>query len=296
MSTADPVIGLLHPGEMGAAVGSVLRGSGRQVLWASSGRGPDTARRAAAADLSDAGTLGELLSGSDVVLSICPPHAALEVARTAAGFGGVFVDANAVSPATARAIAEVVEAGGARAVDGGIVGPPPVPGGTSTRLYLSGPSAPGVAGLFAGTAVQPRIVSDRVGSASAVKMAYAGWTKGTAALLLALRALARDECVEDALLAEWRDSLPELPEQSVRAARSAAAKGWRWVGEMEEIASSLASAGLPAGFHQAAAEIFARFPRSPAGDGEAGLDQALAVLTSRPAAPPPGPAARRTPS
>jgi 3-hydroxyisobutyrate dehydrogenase-like beta-hydroxyacid dehydrogenase len=270
------VIGLLYPGEMGAAVGSVLRGEGRPVLWASAGRGPATVRRAEEADLRDVGTVAELIRRSDVILSICPPHAATEVAQAVAGFTGVFVDANAVSPATARVVGALVEAGGARFVDGGIIGPPPMPGGGSTRLYLSGPHAGTVAELFAGTALEPRIVSAQVGAASAVKMAYAGWTKGTAALLLALRAMARAEDVEETLLAEWRESQPDLPEQSQRAARSADLKGWRWVGEMEEIAAAMASAGLPDGFHKAAAEVFA--------------------VTSRTAAPPPEPAARRSPS
>ena len=100
-----------------------------------------------------------------------------------------------------------------------------------------------------------------VGAASAVKMAYASWTKGSAALLLAARALARAEGVEETLLAEWGISQPGLEERSARAAGSAAAKGWRWIAEMEEIAATMAAAGLPGGFHQAAAEIYRRFPR-----------------------------------
>jgi hypothetical protein len=195
-----------------------------------------------------------------VILSVCPPHAALDVARSVSGYGGVFVDGNAVSPATTRMIGGTIEQGGGRYVDGGIVGPPPRSAGT-TRFYLSGPAAGVVADLFEGTVVEPRIVSDEVGAASAVKMTYAAWTKGTAALLLAIRALARAEDVEPTLLEEWRLSLPELEEQSLRAASASARKGWRWVGEMEEIASSFATAGLPDGFHRAAAETFARSPR-----------------------------------
>jgi hypothetical protein len=89
-------------------------------------------------------------------------------------------------------------------------------------------------------------------------MAYAGWTKGSAALLLAVRALARAEGVEEALLAEWAQSQPQLQQASERAARSAAGKSWRWIGEMEEIAATMAGAGLPPGFHEAAAEIYRR--------------------------------------
>ena len=103
-------------------------------------------------------------------------------------------------------------------------------------------------------------------------MAYASWTKGSAALLLAARALARAEGVEETLLAEWGISQPGLEERSARAAGSAAAKGWRWIAEMEEIAATMAAAGLPEGFHQAAAEIYRRFPPADRAGHEAGLD------------------------
>jgi 3-hydroxyisobutyrate dehydrogenase-like beta-hydroxyacid dehydrogenase len=238
-------VGLLHPGEMGAAVGAVLRGQGVRVVWASEGRSEETRARAEAAGLEDAGSVVEV-ARSDVVFSICPPHAALEVARSAE-FAGVYVDANAVSPATAREVAEAV----GEFVDGGIVGSPPREPGTA-RLYLSGDRASEVAELFAGSALDARVVSN----ASAVKMAYAAWTKGTAAMLLAIRELARREGVEDTLLAEWDLSVPELRERYERARRSAEAKGWRWVGEMEEIAATFEADGLPGGFHRAAAEVY----------------------------------------
>ena len=165
------------------------------------------------------------------------------------------------SPVTAREIAAVVDGGGATFVDGGIVGPPPSDD-QATRLYLSGLGAGAIADLFAGTTVDARVVSDEPGAASAVKMTYAAWTKGTAALLLAIREVARAEGVEDVLLTEWRASLPGLEERSARAARSAEAKGWRWVGEMEEIASTFASDGQPSGFHEAAAAVFREMPDS----------------------------------
>jgi 3-hydroxyisobutyrate dehydrogenase-like beta-hydroxyacid dehydrogenase len=236
---------------MGAAVGAALRDGGTRVLWASAGRSEETVSRAAAAGLEDAGSVEALARSCDLIVSVCPPHAALEVARSVGDFGGTYLDANAISPASARAVAATVT----RYVDGGIVGPPPLQAG-STRLYLSGPEAPLVAELFAGTTVDARVVSDEIGAASAVKMAYAAWTKGTAALLLAVRSLARAEGVEPTLLEEWELSLPDLPERSLRAAESAAAKGWRWVGEMEEIAATFAVADLPDGFHLAAADVF----------------------------------------
>jgi 3-hydroxyisobutyrate dehydrogenase-like beta-hydroxyacid dehydrogenase len=221
-------IGLLQPGEMGAAVGQCLATVGYEVLWVPEGRSAETAARAGAAGLTATGDLADLVRRADVVLSIAPPHAAVGIAQqvAVAGFGGVYVDANAISPATAR--------------------------------ELSGTRAAEVRALFDGTAVAASVVGGEVGAASAVKMAYASWTKGSAALLLAARALAQAEGVEDALLAEWRLSQPGLEERAVRAAGSAAAKGWRWIAEMEEIAASMAANGLPAGFHQAAAEVYRR--------------------------------------
>jgi 3-hydroxyisobutyrate dehydrogenase-like beta-hydroxyacid dehydrogenase len=242
---------------MGSAIGAVLTRGGHDVSWASKGRSAETAARAEAADLADAGSASELARRSDIVLSVCPPHAALDVGTAVSGFDGIYVDANAISPGTAKAVAARVEEGGATFVDGGIIGPPPREPG-DTRLYLAGEAASDVAALFMGSALEPIVLPGRVGSASALKMAYAAWTKGSAALLLAAREVARNEGVEHALLEEWATSIPELEERSLRAERSAAAKGWRWVGEMEEIAATFAADGLPDGFHLAAAEIFRR--------------------------------------
>lgn len=264
-------VGVLHPGEMGAVLAAVLTESGESVLWASSGRSSATSERARAAGLEDAGTVEELVRRSDVIFAVCPPAAALDVARAVGDFRGIYVDANAVSPATARVIAGLVS----RCVDGGIVGPPPRERGT-TRLYLSGGEAQQVADLFADTPVDARVVSANVATASAVKMTYAAWTKGTAALLLAIRAVARAEGVEETLLDEWRMSLPELPQRSTAAGRSAVTKGWRWVGEMEEIADTFDAAGLPDGFHRAAAEIYRRSPH--AADEEPSLERVLASI------------------
>lgn len=238
------VVGLLHPGEMGSALGAALRQNGHRVLWASEGRSAETAARAA--EFEDAGTARELADAAEIVISVCPPHAAREVAASVDGFDGIYVDANAISPATAR------EIGG---VDGGIVGPPPRDGATA-RLYLSGPDAEPVARLFAGTAVEPRVLGDEVGTASAMKMSFAAWSKGTAAMLLTIARLAEKHGVDAPLFDEWRAWHPELLEDLDRAGRSADRKGWRWVGEMEEIADTFAAAGLPDGFHRAAAEVF----------------------------------------
>jgi 3-hydroxyisobutyrate dehydrogenase-like beta-hydroxyacid dehydrogenase len=242
------VIGIVHPGSMGAAVGDVLVAHGTEVGWASAGRGDAT--RARAERFTDLGTLARLRDACDVVVSVCPPHAAVEVASAFAGYAGLYVDANAVSPATAAQVRSVV---GRRFVDGGIVGPPPRQAGT-TRLYLSGQEAPAVVSLFAGTELDARIVPD----ASALKMTYAAWTKGTTALLVAIRATARSLGVEDELLTEWALSLPGLPTRSQQAARTGAERGWRWAYELEEVGRTFAAAGQPPGFGAAAADVFRR--------------------------------------
>jgi len=250
------VVGLLHPGEMGAAIGAVLRQRGIDVRWASEGRSEATHARSARAGLTDARTVEELARKSDVILSVCPPHAAADVAAAVGDFAGVFVDANAISPATSRRIAATLPG----FVDGGIVGGPPSQT-SGPRLYVAGGDTARAVELFAGTTVDARVVSDHVGDASALKMVYAAWTKGSAALLLAIREVAQSEGVADELLEEWRGSLPDLEARLASAERSAAAKGWRWVAEMEEIATTFAAAGEPDGFHRAAAEVFRRRPR-----------------------------------
>ena len=234
-------IGLLHPGEMGAAVGQCLAAAGHRVLWAPEGRSAATRERAAAAGLEGCG-LAEIAARSDVIVSVCPPASALDVARQVSGFGGLYLDANAISPATAGEVAGIVTAGGASYVDGGIIGTPPVKPGF-IRLYLSGGRAAEARALFEVTAIDARPVAPP-GTASALKMAYASWTKGSAALLLTARALARAEGVEPVLLEEWGISQPGLERRSAAANESAAAKGWRWVGEMEEIAATMAAAEI----------------------------------------------------
>lgn len=249
-------IGLLHPGEMGAAFGAALRSRGHEVLWVSDGRSSATAQRARGADLEAVATVTELARRAELVLSICPPHAALEVAHQLSGFAGIYVDANAVAPATALEIQQLFS----RFVDGSIIGSPPLDGPTAT-LYLSGAEAQTVAGLFSDSNARATVISDQVGAASALKMVYAGWTKGSAALLLAVQQAATAAGVDAELLVEWQHSQPQLPEQLEQAQRAAMAKGWRWVGEMQEIADFFASVGEPEGFHRAAAEVYGKFPR-----------------------------------
>jgi 3-hydroxyisobutyrate dehydrogenase-like beta-hydroxyacid dehydrogenase len=252
-------IGVLHPGEMGSAVGAAARAGGARVLWTSDGRSGATRTRAESDGLEDVGTLARLVGASDVVLSVCPPASAAGVARAVAalGFRGVYADGNAVAPGTTREIGAIVSAAGAAFVDGGIIGPPPRQPGVC-RLYLSGARAADIAAVFRGSLLEAIVLGADAGAASAIKMAYAGWNKGSQALLLAIRAYAMHEGVDEALMAEWARSQPDVPKRSENAVTGNTRKAWRFVGEMEEIAKSLEAAGLPDGFHAAAGEVYRR--------------------------------------
>lgn len=265
-------ITVLNPGEMGSAVAACLAASGHKVFWVAAGRSAATRKRAQAAGLVEAASTAEAVKQSDIVLSVCPPHAALDVAREVAalGFKGVYVDANAIAPATVREVGSIVSAAGASWVDGGIVGSPP-DGKNSTRLYLAGPGARDIADLFAGSHLATIVLDGPLGAASALKVCYAGWTKGSTALFADIRTLAQAEGVDEALLAEWKISRPSAVKDS-EAIKAASRKAWRWIAEMEEIAKSFESVGLPGHFHRGAAEIYRRLaefkdtPEAPAMD------------------------------
>lgn len=252
-------IGLLHPGEMGASVGAALASRGLRVLWAVSGRSDATVERAEAAGLVAVGDLETLVRQARRIVCVCPPSAAEEVATRVrdVGFEGVYLDANAVAPETTRRIAAGFSGTGVDFVDGGIVGPPAWQPG-STRLYLSGGLAAEIAGFFEGTPLEAIVVPGGPGAASALKMVYAGWTKGTTALLAALFATARAEGVDREILAEWERSVPDVPKRLAHGVPASARKAWRFAGEMEEIAATLEAAGLPPDFHRGAASLYER--------------------------------------
>ncbi len=266
---------------MGASLGNAASNR-TEVLWASDGRSAATRERAELAGLTDAGDLVTLCEQCEIVISVCPPDASLALAQSIAAqsFTGIFVDANAISPSTAEQIRSTVEDGGASFVDGGIIGPPARSHGT-TRLYLAGDSSPRVAEIFAGSTLAAVALSADSPAASTLKMCYAAYTKGSSALLIAIRALARGRGVEGPLLDEWGLSIPGLEQRSKSSAVNNAPKAWRFAGEMEEIAATFDAASLPAGFHLAAAEVYRRLS-SFKNITEPELDAVLeAVITER---------------
>lgn len=273
-------IGILHPGAMGSAL---ALNAAAETCWVGDGRSEATTLRASAAAMTDLGSLTELSRSVDAIISVCPPRAAADVARGVSelGFTGIYVDANAISPRTTRSIAGQFD----RFVDGGLIGPPPDPPKTdakaTTRLYLSGIEAEAIAGLFVGSSVETRILGDEPGRASAIKMAFAGWTKGSSALLLSVASYAQSEGVLDDLIDEWRGSIPELPRRLEAVASGVGRKAWRFEGEMGEIAAALAEAGLPEGFHRAAAEVYAGLTHLKDQSGPETVDTIVELLIGR---------------
>jgi 3-hydroxyisobutyrate dehydrogenase-like beta-hydroxyacid dehydrogenase len=234
-------VGLLFPGEMGAEIGAAAR---TKVVWASEGRSRATAQRAERAGLVDAGSVAELVGSSEVVLSVCPPAIAEDVATEvfALGFSGLYVDANAVSPARMARIAAL----GARIVDGSIIGRDGI------HFYLSGrpDDVELVAALFARTDVKAIPLGAELGAASALKMAFGGWNKIGVALAAQAHAIARAYGVQEALEAEGV--------AGERVSRSAP-KAWRWAPEMAEVADTCGELGLPEAMGRGAAELYGRW-------------------------------------
>ncbi len=254
-----PVIGILHPGAMGAAVGSALKPSAGAVIWAAAGRSITTSKRAETADLVGVPNVAELARRSDVIISVCPPDAARAVAEQVAeevekaGTRPLFVDANAVSPATVGGIAELL--GPDRVVDGAIIGPPAWEAG-HTVLWLAGAEAEVVAALFAGSPFTPRVLEGPVGAASALKACFALQSKALPTIWVTLDAAARAYGVADEVRAELTRAGVDLDAALAKIGERASGKAWRWVGEMQEAGATFAAVGLPDGFSLAAAQTY----------------------------------------
>ncbi len=252
-------IGVVHPGNMGASVAASFLAAGNAVFWASEGRSPATRTRAQDAGLEDVVSLRNLCATCSLLVAVCPPHAASEVADEVIGHGftGTYIDANAISPQTSVSIGERIVCAGASFVDGGIIGGPAwTPG--NTCLYLSGKNARELAAFLCGGALEVSSIGNTPGKASALKMCYAAYTKGSSALLAAILATATHYEVRENLETQWGRDDSGFPQQTRDRTRRVTAKAWRFIGEMQEIASTFQAAGVPGGFHLAAAEVYRR--------------------------------------
>ncbi len=281
--TATQRIGIVHPGEMGISVAAAAQRSGREVYWASEDRSARTQERAAKFGLHDVHALSKLCATCSVIVSVCPPDAADAVARQvlACGFAGLYLDANAISPRRTIDMSQRMTAAGVAFVDGGIVGGPAWTPGT-TRLYLSGPRAEDVAACFSAGPLETQVLGGEPGKASALKMCYAAYTKGTTALLAAVVATAEHFGVRSDLSQQWTRDDPDSAKRGEERVRAASAKAWRFVGEMDEIATTFRDAGLPGEFHVAAAEIYRRLGPFKMAQGSARFEDMLIALRDLP--------------
>ena len=262
-------IGVTSPGDMGQAIAMRLKACGYEVFTALEGRSARTAELAREAGLIDAGSVRKLVETCDAVLSILNPGAALDNAReVAAAIRSakkklVYVDCNAIAPQTGHEIEGLIREAGGIFIDAGIIGPPPR-GKAKTKLYVSGPDA-ALLSQIVDPQLQVRIVGERNGDASAVKMCYAAMTKGTIALGVELLIAARKLGVEQALEAEFRESQPDLYESALKRSVSMPPKAYRWVPEMLEIAKTFEGVGLTPRMLQGAADMYELIAETPLG-------------------------------
>jgi putative dehydrogenase len=258
-------VAVVSPGERGAAVGRRLREAGHRVVTTLEGRGERTHARAAGAGIEDVGSLAAAVREADVLLSILPPGRALQLAEAVGRDPGpLYVDCNAVSPSTVRAIAATI---GERFVDAGIIGAP-----TAPRFYASGPRAAELAAL----PLDVRVIDGEVGQASALKMCYAGLTKGLSALLTESAVAADAYGVAEALRAELADSQPQFLAGATRLP-GVVPKAYRWVAEMEEIAATFEQVGLTPRMLLGAADVY-RLVEAARASAERPLDELGAVV------------------
>lgn len=246
-------VGLLHPGQMGSFLGRAIADRGHRVLWVGAGRSPATHVRAAR--FTEVGDLAELVGSAEVIVSICPPAYAVELASAVAeaGFSGRYVDANAASPQTVARVARALPT--AQVIDGAIIGGPST---EDAVLHLSGEHAAEAAALFAPESLTVQVMEGPFGSASALKACYALTSKAMTALLLTARSAAVAAGVEAELVAEWDRTQPGVSTRTEKAATGVGAKAWRFGAEMTEAAEFFRGVEAAGGFSTAAAEVFDR--------------------------------------
>ena len=260
-------VGIVSPGAMGSAVGAAYRASGARVVATVAGRSERTRGLAERAGLELLPELDAVVAGADLVLSIAPPDQAIGIAAelaaaaTRSGARPLVSDWNAVSPATAREVAGVLESAGLELVDGSISGGPPR-ADYRTRVYLSGQRAAELAEA-APPRLDLRVVGDEVGLASAVKMCTASVYKGFTALLAHALTTAHAHGVLGEVLDDLHDSFPRQLDRAARLLAVSTTKAGRYVGEMREIAATQASVGLTPALFDAMAEVYERLAGTP---------------------------------
>jgi len=266
-----PVVTVIAPGAMGAAVGKRLVDNGLKVLTSLKGRSQETQTRAKQAGI--AGASDEEIAASDFILSILPPGDALSLARhfapvlKASNSKPVYVDCNAINPVTVDKVAAAIAPTDCPFVDAGIIGSPPKPGDAGPRFYASGPAAPRFATLR-DYGLDIRVLDGALSAASALKMSYAGITKGTQAIGAAMMLAATRAGSSDALFAELSSSQKEMFAWFKRGLAQMPPKAYRWVAEMHEIAGFVAEDPAAHELYEGAAHFYERIAEDFDGDKE----------------------------
>ena len=261
------VVAILSPGDMGHAVGRALRENGLDVITCLEGRSERTRRLARQASIRVVGSLEDVVSQTDLVLSIVVPAQAVEVAQKialalrATQSKTTFADCNAVSPQTAEIMNDIITRADGRFIDASIIGGPPV-GGSPPRFYASGEHA-GMLAELNDKGIDVRVLGGDIGRASGIKMCYAALTKGTSALHAAVLTAAELLGLSAELRAEFADSQTQAYERMESQIAGLPAKAFRWVGEMEEIASTFDHVGVTPNIHQGAADVFRLLSETP---------------------------------
>jgi putative dehydrogenase len=256
----NPTIAIVAQGAMGAGVAARLVERGLRVVTSLAGRSEASAQRAKVAGMI--AVADEECTKADFLLSICPPSDALALAQKMAALiaaGGnrpVYVDCNAVSPPSKVAIGEVIRKSGAPFIDVGIIGLPPKEG-RSPYLHASGPAAAKLA-VLNDFGINVNVIEGPVGAASALKMSYAGITKGTTALGSMMMLAATRAGVADLLRGELDRSHPAFISNFQRAVPDMFDKAYRFVGEMQEIADFVGGDKPARQMYQAIAEFYTR--------------------------------------
>jgi len=258
-------IGIVSPGDMGQAVAQTLKASGYTVHTALDGRSARTRALAAEAGLNDCGTMHNVVATCDVVLSILNPAnaRAAAAAMKSAGRHCLFVDCNAVAPQTAQEINAIIGAAGGTCIDAGIIGPPPR-GKASMRMYVSGAQAALLAPLSC-DGIKVRVMSERIGDASAIKMCYASYTKGAVALGVEMLMAARRLGVDAALDRELQESAADNRQWVLGRTTVMPPKAYRWVPEMLEIAKTFEGVHLTPRILLGAADMYEMIAKTALG-------------------------------
>ncbi len=256
-----PVVAVIAPGMMGAAVGKRLVDNGLKVFTSLQGRSGETAARAVAAGMVAASD--EEIAASDYILSILPPGDAVALAERfvpaleASNAKPIYVDCNAINPATVERVAAAIAPTDCPFVDAGIIGSPPKPGDAGPRFYASGPSAPRFATLRQ-YGLDIRVLDGALSTASALKMSYAGITKGTQAIGAAMMLAASRAGTADALFAELSSSQKEMFAWFKRGLALMPPKAYRWIAEMHEIAGFVGEDPSAHELYEGAAHFYER--------------------------------------